>query len=137
MANRVTVVCQHLERSVIRSAVDGGYVAALPGAVIGEGFAMQSQRPRIRLAASAALAIAALAGTASLANPPAAQARQALPVTAYVLNGGAVTPINTATNRAGTAIPTGGSSFAMVMTPNGKKVYVNGFNGGGTESQEP
>jgi YVTN family beta-propeller protein len=93
---------------------------------------MQSQRSRIRIAAVTALAIPVLAGTAGLANPPAAQARQVLTVTAYALNGGAVTPINTATNRAGTAIPTGGSSFAMAITPNGKKVYVNGFNGGAT-----
>jgi YVTN family beta-propeller protein len=112
-----------------RSAVDGGYIAARHR---GEVFAMQSQRRRIQLAAVAALAIPVLAGTASLGNPPAAQARQVLAVTAYVLNGGAVTPINTATNKPGTAIPTGGSSFAMVITPNGKKVYVNGFNGGGT-----
>jgi YVTN family beta-propeller protein len=47
-------------------------------------------------------------------------------VTAYVVNqaSGTVTPINTATGKAGPAIPTGNQPFAAAMTPNGKTLYV-------------
>ena len=92
---------------------------------------MHSQLTPIRLAAAAALALPVLAGAASPGNPPAAQAGTARVVTAYVLNGGAVTPINTVTNKALTQIPTGGGSFFMVITPNGNKVYANGSNSSG------
>ena len=89
---------------------------------------MHSPLTSIRLAAAAALAVPALAGAASPGSPPAASARV---VTAYVLNGGAVTPINTVTNKALKQIPTGGGSYFMVITPNGNKVYVNGSNSSG------
>jgi DNA-binding beta-propeller fold protein YncE len=90
---------------------------------------MHSQLTRIRLAAAVALALPALAGAASPGDPPAAQAQAAHAVTAYVVTSGAVTPINTATNKAGAAIPTGGSAH-IVITPNGKTVYADGFSGG-------
>src|SRR5215831_13450343 len=94
----------------------------------GGGFAMHSHLTRIRLAAVAALAIPALAGAASPGTPPAASASV---VTAYVLNSGAVTPINTVTKTALKQISTkGGPSFLMAMTPNGKKVYVADYDGG-------
>ena len=92
---------------------------------------MHSQPRRIWLAAAIALALPVLAGAASPGSPPAAQGGPARVVTAYVLNGGAVTPINTATNKALKPIQTGGGpSFLMVMTPNGKKVYVADFDDG-------
>jgi YVTN family beta-propeller protein len=92
---------------------------------------VHSQLTPIKLAAAAALALPVLAGAASPGNPPAAQARSARVVTAYVLNGGAVTPINTATNKALKQIPTGGGSYFMAITPNGNKLYVTGSDSSG------
>src|SRR5215469_13409610 len=92
---------------------------------------MHSLVTPIKLAAAATLALPALAGAASPGSPPAAQARTVRVVTAYVLNGGAVTPINTATNTALKPIPTGGGSYFMAITPNGNKVYLNGSDSSG------
>ena len=91
---------------------------------------MHSHLTRIRLATVIALALPILAVAASPGSPAAAQAGSARVVTAYVLNGGAVTPINTVTNKALKQIPTGGGSGLMVMTPNGKTVYVAGSDNG-------
>jgi hypothetical protein len=91
---------------------------------------MYSQPRRIWLAAAAALALPVLAGAASPGSPVAAQVRAARVVTAYVTISGAVTPINTATNKADKAIPTGGTT-TMVITPNGKTLYAEGVPPGG------
>ena len=81
---------------------------------------MQSQRPRFQIAAATALAIPALAGAAGLGNPPAVQARQVLAVTAYLPNGGAVTPINAATNTPGRLIRVpGGAGLTVIIAPPG------------------
>jgi DNA-binding beta-propeller fold protein YncE len=49
-------------------------------------------------------------------------------VVAYVVSGnvaaGAVTPVDTATNTAGSPIVIGGGAQSIVATPNGKTVYV-------------
>ncbi|MGP7996825.1 MAG: YncE family protein [Streptosporangiaceae bacterium] len=45
-------------------------------------------------------------------------------MTAYVATGSGVTPINTATNKAGEAIKVGVSPFAIAITSNGKTAYV-------------
>jgi YVTN family beta-propeller protein len=47
-------------------------------------------------------------------------------VTAYVANlgSGTVTPIRTATNTAGPAIPVGVGAGGIAITPNGKTAYV-------------
>ena len=99
-------------------------------------------RPHIRrvlsfpVAAVALLAFAAPgAGTAGAAAPaPGPLAGPAHPVTAYVANyfTGTVTPINTATNKALKAIPAGGQSFAIMITPDGKTAYVNGMSAAGS-----
>ncbi len=57
-------------------------------------------------------------------------ARPARTVTAYVANFSGVTPINTATNKAGKAIKTGSSAFAIAITPNGKTAYVANLDSG-------
>jgi YVTN family beta-propeller protein len=48
------------------------------------------------------------------------------PITAYVANSGSgtVTPIRTATNKAGKAIQAGSGPFAVAITPNGQTAYV-------------
>jgi YVTN family beta-propeller protein len=53
------------------------------------------------------------------------------PITAYVTNEGAdtVTPIDTATNTAGTPITGVLNPFAMAITPNGESAYVTDFIG--------
>ncbi|HWX43546.1 MAG TPA: YncE family protein, partial [Blastocatellia bacterium] len=49
-------------------------------------------------------------------------------VIAYVVSGtpaaGAVTPVNTVTNTAGSPIAIGGGAQSIAVTPNGKTVYV-------------
>ena len=51
---------------------------------------------------------------------------EAVAATAYVVNRGSdtVTPINTSTNAAGTAITVGPNPNAIAITPNGKTAYV-------------
>ena len=52
---------------------------------------------------------------------------QAIPYTAYVTSGSGVTPIATATNTAGTPIPTGNEFSepeAIAITPDGNTAYV-------------
>ena len=46
--------------------------------------------------------------------------------TAYIANGSSnsVTPIDTATNTAGTAIPVGQNPAGVAVTPDGKTAYV-------------
>ena len=51
-------------------------------------------------------------------------ARPARPVTAYFASFSGVTPINTATNKAGKAIKVGAGPFAIAITPDGKAAYV-------------
>jgi YVTN family beta-propeller protein len=53
------------------------------------------------------------------------------PITAYVTNEGAdtVTPVDTATNTAGTPITGVLNPFAMAITPNGESAYVTDFTG--------
>ena len=65
-------------------------------------------------------------GSAATISSPASQARLAHPVTAYVVNGGSatVTPIRTATNKAGKAITVGKDPVAIAITPNGQTGYV-------------
>ena len=55
----------------------------------------------------------------------------------YVSNylDGTVTPINTATNTAGTPIPVGANPYGIAMTPDGTTVYVAN-NGGNTVSRD-
>ena len=90
--------------------------------------------PHRRLIGAAAIACAAAlipaGASAAAAGSPASPARTARPVTAYVVNkaSGTVTPINTVTGKAGTAIPTGHLPVAAAISPNGKTVYV--VNGG-------
>jgi YVTN family beta-propeller protein len=57
-------------------------------------------------------------------------ARAATSHTAYVANSGpgSVTPINTATNTAGTAIAVGSAPVAVAITPDGKTAYVANLN---------
>ena len=66
----------------------------------------------------------ASAGPAATAASPASAARPAHPVTAYVASFAGVTPINTATNKAGTPIKAGSGPFAIAITPDGKTAYV-------------
>ena len=83
----------------------------------------------IRHLVTAAAAVAPLAmastGIAAAAGPPAAQARAAQSVTAYVTNRlGTVTPIRTATNTALKPITVGIGNGSIAITPNGKTAYV-------------
>jgi YVTN family beta-propeller protein len=75
-------------------------------------------------ATSATLALAG-AGTGTAAGAAVTRAAAAHPVTAYVASSpSAVTPINTATNKAGKAITVGEGPVAIAITPNGKTAYV-------------
>ena len=67
------------------------------------------------------------AGPAATAGSPASRPRPAHPVTAYVTNwgSGTVTPIRTATNKAGRAIKIGTLPDAIAITPDGKTAYVS------------
>ena len=73
---------------------------------------------------------AALPVLLSLALPVAPAAAGTSSWTAYVSNYGSdsVTPIATATNSAGTAIPTGSGPQSIAITPNGATVYVPDYN---------
>jgi YVTN family beta-propeller protein len=74
-----------------------------------------------------AVALAGAAGVAGRAARVPAPAGGSVPVTAYVASGffhGTVTPIRTATNTALKAIAVGSDPGAMVITPDGKAVYV-------------
>ena len=86
-----------------------------------------------RLAAAAITCTAILlpaapasAGSAATTGSPASGAWRARPVTAYVVNSssGTVTPIRTATNKAGRAINVKRYPYAIAITPNGKTAYV-------------
>jgi DNA-binding beta-propeller fold protein YncE len=105
-------------------------------------FMMRKGLTRTGLAAGAAAATVSLAGAAvpASAAPQAAGTRPApaalammagCPVTAYVLSNGpagAVTPIRSATNQAGPAIPIGNYPGLLAITPNGKTAYLlNGY----------
>jgi YVTN family beta-propeller protein len=81
------------------------------------------------LAAAALTCTAILVPAVALASA-ASGARQARPVTAYIVNNGSdtVTPIRTATKTAGKAIKVGSEPDAIAITPNGKTAYV--ANGG-------
>jgi YVTN family beta-propeller protein len=71
-------------------------------------------------------------GLVTLAVTPAAAAATtaAVPITAYITNrttgagGNSVTPIDVATNTAGTAIPVGASPQGIAFSPDGTTVYV-------------
>ncbi len=67
-------------------------------------------------------ATASAAGARATVGSPASGPTRAHPVTAYVANGGsdAVTPINTATNKALKAIKVGNDPRAIAITPDGK-----------------
>jgi len=86
--------------------------------------------PHRRLIGAAALACAAAlipaGAAAATSGSPVSPASPAHPVTAYVANGNGtrVTPINTATNRAGTPIVVGSRPGQIAITPNGKTAYV-------------
>jgi YVTN family beta-propeller protein len=56
----------------------------------------------------------------------AASAGRLNPITAYITNTGSdtVTPIDTATNTAGTPIPVGSAPYRIAITPDGKTAYV-------------
>jgi YVTN family beta-propeller protein len=73
-------------------------------------------------AALPAAALASAGGPAATAGSPASRARQAHPVTAYVTNSGSdtVTPIDTATGKAGKAIKVGKGPAAIAIAPNGR-----------------
>jgi DNA-binding beta-propeller fold protein YncE len=100
-------------------------------------------RTGLAAAAGAAAATVSLAGAAvpASAAPQAARTRPApaalammagCPVTAYALSNGpagAVTPIRTATNKAGPAIPIGNYPGLIAITPNGKTAYVSSNSG--------
>jgi YVTN family beta-propeller protein len=76
-----------------------------------------------------ALAIpAAVIGTLALAGAAAPPWAGSPPPTAFVTNFGSntVTPINTATNKAGTPIKVGPGPSNILMAPNGKTAYING-----------
>ena len=87
-----------------------------------------------RRVAAAAITCAAIllpvavasAGSAATTGSPASGAWQARPVTAYVVNSdsGTVTPIRTATNKAGQALNVTRYPYAIAITPNGKTAYV-------------
>lgn len=64
-----------------------------------------------------------------MAGLSASRARPAHPVTAYVTNSGSdtVTPIDTATGKAGNAIKVGKGPAAIAITPNGKTAYVANY----------
>ena len=63
---------------------------------------------------------------APLVASPALSARSAHSVTAYVVNSDSdtVTPIQTATNTAGTPVTVGPGPVAIAITPDGKTAYV-------------
>jgi len=92
---------------------------------------MPITRPAGAAAAAGVLAVLGLAG-AGAAAAPASAATPARPVTAYVLNdptcpGNTVTPIDTATNTALTAIKGTRGATAIAITPNGTTAYVTGY----------
>ena len=69
---------------------------------------------RSSLAAIAAAAVTLAApAIAAAAEPP-----------AYVANGSAVTPVDTATSAAGSAIATGAGANAVAVTPDGRTAFV-------------
>jgi YVTN family beta-propeller protein len=78
------------------------------------------------------LALAALPAGAVLHTPSASAATSGRPLTAYVANMGdnTVTPINLATNTAGTPIPVGNGPAAIAITPDGATAWVLGENDG-------
>ena len=94
----------------------------------------------MRRAAAAAITCAAFAlpaaaltsaGRGRRCRLPGSGARLAPKATAYVANGGGtVTPINTATNKAGKAITAGADPFAIAITPDGKTAYVTNYDWG-------
>src|SRR6516165_7271315 len=93
------------------------------------------RRPLARTTAVIAVAcaaVAALAGAAGRASPDGARG-PAAPVL-YVANTssrpGTVTPISTATNTAGKPIRAGGTPSAMVVTPDGRTIYVGNYSPG-------
>jgi YVTN family beta-propeller protein len=89
-----------------------------------------SNRPAKRVLHSRVVAVAlavsfAAGGLAAGASP----VQAATPYTAYVGNYGAgtVTPINTATNTAGSPITVGANPWGIAITPDGKTAYVANF----------
>src|SRR5580692_5045885 len=103
------------------------------------GFAMNVRAIRaLRIsAAGTALASLALAGQVVSTVPaahaaPAAVRGSAQVIWAYVVNAkfGTVTPINTATNKAGKAIKVGSDPVAIAITPNGRTAMVANYQSG-------
>jgi YVTN family beta-propeller protein len=95
--------------------------------------AARCRRPRFFAIAMALGAAAALAASAGATQGMSAQARAAVdrspatrPGTAYVVNAGSgtVTPIATATNKAGPAIRAGTDPEKIAITPDGRTAYV-------------
>ena len=88
-----------------------------------QGFPMRTHITRALCAATAGVALVSL-GSAGAAS--AADAGPVHPGTAYVVNqdSGTVTPIRTATDKAGTAINVKTYPYAIAVTPNGKTAYV-------------
>ena len=76
--------------------------------------------------ASAGVAASAAPATGRPAMPFAVRPSGASLATAYVVNSSSnsVTPINTATNKAGKAIKVGRQPTAIAITPNGATAYV-------------
>jgi YVTN family beta-propeller protein len=95
---------------------------------------MKSRNPSTARKASLPIATVVLAVAAGAGTPAAAASAPrvaCMPRTAYVgighpvaLQGAAVTPISTRTNKAGRAIPVGAYPEAIAITPNGATAYV-------------
>jgi YVTN family beta-propeller protein len=94
----------------------------------GAAFHLERLRPGV-LRGRAVRATFSLGLACALLLLVAGSARGAIAYTAYVGNYGAntVTPVNTATNAAGTAIPVGTKPFAIAITPDSKTAYVANF----------
>jgi len=75
---------------------------------------------------------ACMSAPAAVSDAVPAAAPLFIPPVAYVTNSadGTVTPINTATNTAGTPITVGSDPDAVAITPNGATAYVDNFNDG-------
>jgi YVTN family beta-propeller protein len=96
---------------------------------------LQSRPPKscvtLRRRCALGLGTGLLLASGAFAQARSADATAVSPVwTAYVANqhGNSVTPIDTATNTAGTAIPVGTEPGFIAITPDGKTAYVADFN---------
>jgi YVTN family beta-propeller protein len=104
---------RHMTRALRAAATGAAAVALALASAVGTGQA-------------APQAMRAAAGARDAASPDGWQTSGRTPVTAHVVNflSDSVTPINTATDRAGRPIPVGCSPDAIAITPDGRTAYV-------------